>query len=145
MTTKPISIKRTGGKSGGCGAAMLVDVLVGENPTGGNCPVATVVISGNGTSDHPVESPDVKVSVGWREASGELRQGRRANQQGVTKVNCSEAPKSDCQQESEGWVWEVPRRSQPVEGQGRRRRNWVQADDGLPGVEEDDMLIKNYR
>ena len=38
---------------------MLVDVLVGENPTGGNCPVATVVMSGNGTSDQSVESPDV--------------------------------------------------------------------------------------
>jgi hypothetical protein len=95
MTAKPISIKLTGGKSGGCGAATLVDVLVGENPTGGNCPVATVVISGNGTSDQPVESPDVKVSVGWMETSGQLRQGRRANQQVVTKVNCSEAPKLD--------------------------------------------------
>ena len=69
MTAKPISIKSTGGKSGGCGAAMLVDVLVGENPTGGNCPVATVVISGNGTSDQTVESPDVKVSAPTREAS----------------------------------------------------------------------------
>ena len=102
MIAKPISIKRTGGKSGGCGAAMLVDVLVGENPIGGACPVATVVISGNGTSDPSVESPDVKVSVGWRETSGQLRQGRRANQQVVTKVNCSEAPKSDSRRESEG-------------------------------------------
>ena len=102
MTAKPISIRSTGGKSGGCGAAMLVDVLVGESPTGGNCPVATVVISGSGTSDQPVESPDVKVSVGWRRTSGRLRQGRRANQQVVTKVNCSEAPKSDFRRESEG-------------------------------------------
>src|SRR5215831_1996090 len=68
-----------------------------------DCPVATVVMSGNGTSDQSVESPDVRVSVGWRGASGQLRQGRRANQQVVMKVNCSEAPKSDSQRESEGW------------------------------------------
>jgi hypothetical protein len=129
-TAKPISIKLAGGKSGGCGAAMLVDVLVGENPTGGNCPVATVVISGNGTSDQSVESPDVKVSVGWRGASGQLRQGRRANQQVVTKGNCSEAPKSDSQRESEGWgvgsaeTFTTCRRSGPSAkelGAGRRR------------------------
>jgi chromosome segregation ATPase len=45
-------------------AAMLVDVLVGGSPTGGTCPVATVVISGNGASDQSVGSPEVKVSVG---------------------------------------------------------------------------------
>ena len=47
------------------GAAMLVDVLVGENPTGGTCPVATVVIPANGASDQSVESAEVKASVGW--------------------------------------------------------------------------------
>jgi len=44
---------------------MLVVVLVGVNPAGGTCPVATVVISGGGASDQPVESPEVKASVGW--------------------------------------------------------------------------------
>src|SRR5258708_33961036 len=44
---------------------MLVVVLVGVNPTGGTCPVATVVISGGGASDQSVESPEVKASVGW--------------------------------------------------------------------------------
>jgi hypothetical protein len=44
---------------------LLVDVLVGENPTGGACPVATVVISANGASDQSVESAEVKASVGW--------------------------------------------------------------------------------
>jgi hypothetical protein len=44
------------GETIGWGAAMLVDVLVGENPTGGTCPVATVVISANGASDPSVEA-----------------------------------------------------------------------------------------
>src|ERR1017187_3476767 len=46
-------------------AAMLVVVLVGVNPAGGTCPVATVAISGDGASDQAVESPEVKASVGW--------------------------------------------------------------------------------
>jgi len=43
---------------------MLVDVPVGENPAGGTCPVATVVISGGGAGDQSAGSPEVKVSVG---------------------------------------------------------------------------------
>jgi len=35
----------------------------GERPVGGNCPVATVVISGGGAGDQSVESPEVKVLV----------------------------------------------------------------------------------
>jgi hypothetical protein len=46
-------------------AAMLADVPTGESPVGGDCPVATVVISGGGKGDRPVESPEVKVPVGW--------------------------------------------------------------------------------
>ena len=48
-------------------AAKLAFGPVGESPAGGNCPVATVVISGNGEGDRAVESPEVKVSD--REAS----------------------------------------------------------------------------
>jgi hypothetical protein len=43
-------------------AATLAVDPAGESPAGGNCPVATVVISGNGEGDQTVESPDVKVS-----------------------------------------------------------------------------------
>jgi hypothetical protein len=43
-------------------AAKLVVDPAGESPAGGNCPVATVVISGNGEGDRTVESPEVKVS-----------------------------------------------------------------------------------
>jgi REP-associated tyrosine transposase len=46
-------------------AAKLVDVLVGESPTRGTCPVAPVVISGGGAGDQSVGSPEVKVLVGW--------------------------------------------------------------------------------
>ena len=43
-------------------AAMLVDVPVGENPAGGTCPVATVVISGGEAGDQFAGSPEVKAS-----------------------------------------------------------------------------------
>ena len=90
-------------------AAMLVDVPVGENPAGGTCPVATVVIPGGGAGDQSVESPEVKVSVGWGETSGQLRQGRRASRQVVTIENCSKAPKlSSPTIESERGMWKVP-------------------------------------
>jgi hypothetical protein len=48
-------------------AATLAAVPVGERPTGVNCPVGTVVISGSGEGDRTAVSPEVKVSV--REAS----------------------------------------------------------------------------
>jgi len=43
-------------------AATLAVDPVGESPTGGNYPVATVVIPGGGEGDQTVESPEVKVS-----------------------------------------------------------------------------------
>jgi len=49
-----------------CAATLAVDPAC-ESPAGGNYPVATVVIPGNGEGDRTVESPEVKVSV--REAS----------------------------------------------------------------------------
>jgi hypothetical protein len=49
-------------------AAMLVDVLAGVSPASGTFPVATVVIFGGGAGDQSVESPDVKVPVGWAKA-----------------------------------------------------------------------------
>jgi hypothetical protein len=48
-------------------AATLATIPAGENPVGGDCLVATVVISGSGKGDRTTESLDVKVSV--REAS----------------------------------------------------------------------------
>jgi hypothetical protein len=47
------------------GAAMLAVVPAGERPVGGTCSVATVVISSDGKGDRPVESLEVKATVGW--------------------------------------------------------------------------------
>jgi hypothetical protein len=67
-------------------AAMLVGVLAGESPARGACPVSPVVISGGGAGDQAVESPEVKVPVGWVKAWSAPTRGR-ANRQVVTKVN----------------------------------------------------------
>jgi hypothetical protein len=40
---------------------------------------------------------------------------------------------------------EVPGLSVRVEGQRRRRRNWVRAAEELPGVSEGDMPIENHQ
>jgi len=52
---------------------MLIGVLAGESPVGGDCPVALVDISGGGAGDQSVGSPEVKVLVGWGRP-GQLRQ-----------------------------------------------------------------------
>jgi hypothetical protein len=49
-------------------AAMLAEVPAGESPAGGDCPVATVVIPGDGKGDRPVGSPEVKALVGWEKS-----------------------------------------------------------------------------
>jgi len=49
----------------GLGAAMLVDVPMGESPIGGGCSVATVVIPDGGKGDRLDESSGVKASDGW--------------------------------------------------------------------------------
>src|SRR5664280_1333826 len=101
---------------------MLVVVLVGVNPAGGTCPVATVAISGDGASDQAVESPEVKASVGWGNPwSAPTREANKS-------TGCSE---SELQLSPEmGFptrvgALEVPRLSVHVEGQRHRRRNWV--------------------
>ena len=59
------------GKNGqrklGTSAATLAADPAGGSPAGGNRPVATVVIPGDGEGDRSVESPEVKASC--REAS----------------------------------------------------------------------------
>jgi hypothetical protein len=71
---------------------MLVGTLAGERPVSGTCPVATVVISGGGAGDQSVESPEVKVPVGWVK-TWSAPTGGRANRQVVTRANRSQAPK----------------------------------------------------
>jgi len=80
---------------------MLVGMLAGESPAGGTYPVATVVISGGGAGDQSVESPEVKVLVGWVKAWS-APTGGRANRQVAAKANRSEAAKLAPPRESEG-------------------------------------------
>jgi hypothetical protein len=47
------------------GAAMLADVPAGEKSRRWRVLSATVVISSDGKDDQPVESLEVKVTVGW--------------------------------------------------------------------------------
>jgi hypothetical protein len=46
-------------------AVKLVDDLAGESPASADCPVGTVVISGDGAGDQAVGSPDVNALEGW--------------------------------------------------------------------------------
>ena len=120
---------------------MLADVLAGVSPAGGNCPVATVVISGGGKGDQPVGSPEVKVSVGRGSPVGSAREASNS-------VGCStcepEKPRKISPTRSGWWDrWGVLSPSVRGEGQCRRRRNWVQAAAELPGVGEDDMPRQN--
>ncbi len=45
-------------------AAMLAAILAGGSPAGGNYPVATVAITGDGAGDQTVGSPVVKILAG---------------------------------------------------------------------------------
>ena len=53
------------GRMGPSSAVKLVDDLAGESPASADCPVGTVVISGDGAGDQTVGSPEVNVLVGW--------------------------------------------------------------------------------
>jgi hypothetical protein len=46
-------------------AAMLAAILAGVSPAGGNYPVATVAITGDGAGDQTVESPVAKILDAW--------------------------------------------------------------------------------
>jgi hypothetical protein len=74
-------------------AAKLVGVLTGERPVRRTCPVAPVVIPGGGKGDQSVESPGVKVPVGWVK-TWSAPTGGRANRQVVARANRGQAPKS---------------------------------------------------
>ena len=74
-------------------AAMLADVLAGESPAGGACPVGTVVISGGGKGDRPRRKPGSKSPRGLG-AECLVRSARRASKStGRSESEPSEAPK----------------------------------------------------
>jgi hypothetical protein len=123
-------------------AAKLVGVLAGESPARGTCPVAPVVISGGGAGDQSVESPEVKVLVGWVK-TWSAPTGGQANRQVVTKANGSEAPKLSPSRESE--CEDIG--SAETLSTGRRPASTAKelgiGSRGTPGVSDDDMSIKN--
>jgi hypothetical protein len=119
----------------------LIDDLAGGSPASANCPVGTVVISGDGEGDQAVESPDVNALEGWTQVWS-APTGGLAKQQVVAKANCSQAskthtsPESEC--EDEGNAETVIPRSRL----GSPVKYWVSATGEFPVVSEDDMLRK---
>jgi hypothetical protein len=102
------------------GAAMLAAIPVGESPTGGTCSVATVVISGGGKGDRPVESPEVKVPVGWekypvRSARGASKSAGRSECK--WQIANQEASKTTSHRKRMMGYSGVPNRSKSGEGQ----------------------------
>src|SRR5215471_15365178 len=67
-------------------AVKLVDVLAGVSPAGANCPVGTVVISGDGAGDQTFGSPEVKALDGWIQIWS-APTGGQAKQQVVAQAN----------------------------------------------------------
>ena len=121
-------------------AVKLVDDLAGERPASADCPVGTVVISGDGKGDQTVESPEVN-ALGWMQVWS-APTGGLTKQQVVAKANCSQAPKTHTSPESEGedegnaeTVIPRSRLVSPV-------KYWVSATGKFPVVSEDDMLQK---
>jgi hypothetical protein len=124
--------------SGSVVAAMLAVSLVGESPIGGDCPVATVVLSGDGEGDQPVGSPEENVFVAGRKPGRSTR--RQTSRQAVAEAN--RQPRKRTPPEVDGGIVRTPNLSTEGEGLRRRRRNWVRAVGGFSGVLEDGMSTK---
>jgi len=69
-------------------AVKLVDVLAGASPASADCPVGTVVISGDGAGDQADGSPDENVLDGWTQVWSAPR-GGQAKRQVVAQANRS--------------------------------------------------------
>jgi hypothetical protein len=78
----------------------LVDDLTGESPVSAYYPVGTVDISGDGTGDQAVGSPDVNALDG-RTQVWSAPTGGQAKQQVVAKANRSQASKTHISPEAE--------------------------------------------
>ena len=119
---------------------MLAAVPAGASPADGECPNATVVISGDTKGDRRVESPDVYVSAAGETRSDPSR--RLATRQAVAKANqCS--PDMRGPPEADGGTVES---AEPIL-KGRRPMllvsNWVSISDGISGVVEGGMPRRN--
>src|SRR5215467_7862985 len=100
-------------------AVKLVDDLASESLAGADCPVGTVVISGDGAGDQAVESPEVNALDGWTQVWS-APTGGLAKQQVVAQANCSQASKSTPHQNRSVRMKGTPRRLSRVEGQSFR-------------------------
>jgi hypothetical protein len=76
----------------------LIDGLAGESPASADCPVGTVVISGDGAGNQTVGSPDVNVLDGWTQVWS-APTGGLAKQQVVAQADRSQASKTHPHQE----------------------------------------------
>jgi hypothetical protein len=101
------------------GAVQLVDGLAGESPASADCPVGTVVISGDGAGDQTVESPDVNVLVGWMRIWS-APTGEQAKQQVVAKRTIVKPRKPTPHQNRSVRILGMPKLSYGVEGQRLR-------------------------
>ena len=97
----------------------LVDDLAGESPASANCPVGTVVISGDGVGDQTVESPEVNVLVGWMRIWS-APTGGQAKQQVVAKRTVVKPRKPTPHQNRSVRITGMPKLSYGVEGQRLR-------------------------
>jgi hypothetical protein len=122
-------------KSGSVVAAMLAVNPMSESPIGGNCPVATVVLSGGGKGDQPVGSPEVNVFVAGCKPGRSTR--RQTTRQAV--ANANRQPRKRTPPDVDGGILRTPSLFTEGEGLRRRRRNWVRAVGGFSGVLEDSM------
>ena len=123
---------------------MLADVLEGESPAGGTCPVAAVVIPGSEKGDRLAGSPGVKVPVG----SSRVRPGRVGSARGASNsTGCSASepysPEMEGPPGADGGANGI---AEPFR-KGRRpassTKDWVRAVDEVPGVTEGDMSRKS--
>jgi hypothetical protein len=124
---------------------MLVDVLAGESPAGGDCPCDTVAISDGDEGDRVAESSEVNVPEGWAPVAWSGPSGGLANRRVVAKMSETGSPEIGSPPCTDGWGYSrVPSPFRLGEGQCRRRRvDRAQAAGGLSGVLEDDTSRKN--
>ena len=113
------------------GAVKLIDGLAGESPASADCPVGTVVISGDGAGDQTVESPEVNVLVGWMRIWS-APTGGQAKQQVVAKRTIVKPRKPTPHQNRSVRILGMPKLSYGVEGQRLRRSTGYGQPEGSP-------------
>jgi hypothetical protein len=94
----------------------LVDGRAGESPARADCPVGTVVISGDGAGDPTVASPEGNVLDGWMRIWS-APTGGQAKQQVVAKRTVGKPGKPTPQQNRSVRIMGMAKLAYGVEGQ----------------------------